>query len=132
MKDRNLLSGMWGNRAAQAEEAPVGVEVSTTVHTENEFLSGQIPDNVTLLQHAVQIMTLSGTTDENDWEDHPDEEVLPCYDGYMRHSPVQHYRTPKGYRMRCIRKILLCVGIVVFAALAILAIIRSGLIPLHF
>ena len=53
-------------------------------------------------------------------------EAGPLPDGYLRRSPVQAYRTPAGYRMRCIRKAAALLLLLALAALVTVAAIRSN------
>ncbi|HJH62249.1 MAG TPA: hypothetical protein IAC84_03130 [Firmicutes bacterium] len=67
------------------------------------------------------------------WEDgleplaQPREPVI-CADGYVRRTPVQPYRTPRGYRRRRRRRQLRAAALTLAFAAVIMAIIRSGLL----
>ena len=52
-------------------------------------------------------------------------EAPPLPDGYVRRSPVQSYRTPEGYRRRCIRTAALIALLLALIALLVLTLIHN-------
>ena len=68
------------------------------------------------------------TVAETAAEDDDMQGPVRCADGYVRRSPVQPYGTAEDFLRRRIRRIVMIVLGVIFAALLILALMRSGLL----
>ena len=98
----------------------------TKPEVQAQFGDGEEKDWGSLIRRVCE--QFGKTVAENAAEDDDLQGPVRCADGYIRRSPVQHYRTAEDFMRRRIRKIIMIVIGAVFAVLLIYALMRSGLL----